>query len=217
MKISIHHNSIINDSFDQNSQKGAVLVIVSFFMMAMISLLALSVDGHFLLQSRLEEQNVTEYFSIATLSGYLKTDLTGTDDEFTERRNNALVFLKSMEGTNSIFGLKSDELDFQSYSCEKQFCQGNNWSILFGQWLQYGNSGEFIAAMVVEDDPPFVEPTSVNAVKFTLNINKKSTVSFFTKYTSDNSQKTTSSIAFLPNESFKKIRIAKITATGHPE
>ncbi len=148
MKFPLCSCGIINTS-EKNDEGGTVLMLTAIFMSAMLFLFVLSVDSHFMLQSRLEGQNVGEYFAIAALAGYKKANVTTGGDEFGTRRESAISFLQSMENINQIFGLTSGDLDFSVYECSQNICTGNDWEIIFGRWTQIGNTGQFSGATII--------------------------------------------------------------------
>jgi uncharacterized membrane protein len=200
-------------------QKGAVLVLSVIFLMAMLSFLMLSVDGHFLLQSRLENQNISEYYAVAAFAGYQKAEVSDSSKEFEERRNSALSFLHSMQSTNYALGMKANESewDFSNPQCTGITCKGAGWEMVFGQWVHEGNEGYFIPGAALDDEnPESIDPTSVNAVQMELVFKKSSVIQFFhTSHEQDSGNVPITSIAYLPCEECQIIRLAKFSATGN--
>jgi hypothetical protein len=194
-----------------SNESGGVIIFLAFFLMGMISLLILSIDGHFLIQSRLEEQNISEYFSIAALTGFETAKHTGEeDDEFTARRNAALQFLQSIQNNNSVMGLYSTGWDFSSASCDELSCFGNDWYLSFGQWNEIDDNGQFLGCDT--EDPDVTD--CINSVYLSLKFNKGEIIRFFHKAPEDQEKVETSTIAYITHQGKRRIRIAKVAAKG---
>lgn len=150
------------------SEKGNVLIIFGFFILTMVPLLALSIDSYFMAQGRLEEQNLAEYAALTSLDGYVRKFEEFSGDH-SGCKTQSLSFLKDMEGKNGVTGLASDSgWNFSSTGCTGSECSGQGWKLTYGTWNQL--SSEFT---------PSINPTLINAVKFTMEIPDNGFVDFF--------------------------------------
>lgn len=156
----------------ESSEKGTVLVMFAVFMFALVPLLALSVDTYFMVQGRLEEQNLAEYATLTALDGYIVGSETGsTPQEMREAGiARSLVHLKSIEGENSVTGMKEGSgWNFSKDSCSTTSCVGSGWSLEYGYLdLDYGTF------------TPSPDPGLVNAIRFSIELPNNSFMSFFT-------------------------------------
>lgn len=144
------------------TEQGTVMVIFSVFMLAMVPLLALSIDTYFMVQGRLEEQNLAEYAALTSLDGYIIGSATGSNP--TEANENgqtrALLHLKSIEGDNKITGLaEGSGWNFTQTSCSSTACSGSGWTLEFGILNQ--DTGEFT---------PAPDPLLINATRFSMEL-----------------------------------------------
>jgi hypothetical protein len=192
-------------------ERGGVLVFLALFMTGMIGLLALAVDGHFLLQSRLEEQNIAEYFSLAAMTGYEKEP----SDDFEAKRNAAIVLLMSIDESNTVTGMNQG-WDFSDHSCSGVQCSGDGWALTFGQWHQINNEGSFIPGQSVdEEDPNAVDTSSIDAITLQLQYQKNNLLQFFNKPADGSNSVAVNTVAYrVDNGSRRILRLAKITAGG---
>ena len=153
-----------------HSERGAVIVIFSVFMLAMIPLLALSVDTYFMAQGRMEEQNIAEYAALTTLDGYM----VGSEAEPQIQNKHAaglersLVHLKSIEGDNSVTGLSQNSgWNFTQNSCSGTVCSGSGWT------LEYGELDLVTGVFEQSNDPGLI-----NAIRFSLELPDNSFYNF---------------------------------------
>lgn len=187
-------------------EKGGIIVFTSLFLTGMIFLLALSVDGHFLIQSKLEENNITEYLGMAALTGFKKS----SSIELEERILHAISMLETIGSKNKISGVDySWDFGGSTPNCGNNICSGDQWSVMFGHWVYDDINSDIIPCD--SEDPDVLD--CINAVKFTLSFKKENLVSFFNKDSSQNNATySSSSIAFVPLDNPRTIRIAKVNA-----
>jgi uncharacterized membrane protein len=184
-----------------NEEKGAVFVLMALFMMGMIGLLTLAVDGHFMLQSRLEEQNIAEYFALAAMTGYENYE-NGPPGDFEAKRNAAIELLSTIQTSNAITGIEQ-EWNFNEHSCDGAHCSGDGWALTFGQWYYEDNSFNSGESDLV--DMP------IDAITLELQFQKNNLLQFFSKSENDSGSIKVNTVAYRVGN---KLRLAKITASG---
>lgn len=167
-------------SLTLNTEQGAIIPMFAVFMVVMIPLLALSVDMYFMTQGRLEEQNLAEYAALTSLDGYVKaTEDNQLSPDHGQSKTNSLNFVKSIEGQNGVTGLtEGTDWNFTPTECTGNLCTGSGWSLQYGSW----DGTTFTPAVAeVMEDPESIDPTLVNAVKFSMKIPDSGFVNFFRK------------------------------------
>ncbi len=195
-------------------ERGGVVIFTSLFMMTMIFLLVLSVDGHFLLQSKLEENNLTEYLGMAALANYRKMLHDGQVGEQGPSIVARSVFqsLKIIGEENSITGLHDWGWDFYEFDCTGISCKGDGWEMVLGQWNPNttGESGIFINCD--PNDPDVYD--CINAVKVSLEYKKSSLITFFSPPGTNSDKVRSRSVSYFTSEELKVIRVANTFISG---
>lgn len=175
-----------NTNSGVHSERGAVMVIFSVFILAMVPLMALAVDTYFMAQGRMEEQNIAEYAALTTLDGYIvgseaEVDMqnaltVGQTRSLVDIQNahaagqaRSLVHLKSIEGDNNVTGLATDSgWNFTQNSCSGTVCSGTGWTLEFGTL-------DLVTGVFTPQDS---DPSLINATRFSMELPDNSFYSF---------------------------------------
>jgi hypothetical protein len=153
-----------------HSERGAVVVIFSIFMLAIIPLLALSVDTYFMAQGRMDEQNIAEYASLTTLDGYIvgSEAEVNIENAHAAGQTKSLLYLKSIEGDNKVTGLAANSgWNLTQNSCNGTVCAGTGWT------LEYGTLDLLTGIFTQASDPGLI-----NAVRFSMELPDNSFYSY---------------------------------------
>jgi len=210
------NSSSFSRELSRKSEKGGVIVIFSVFMMTMIPILALSIDTYFMVQGRLEEQNLAEYAALTSLDGYVAAAQELTDHAVVKEQ--ALTYLESIEGDNSVTGLiEGSGWSFTEHTCSGNLCTGGNWNLQFGDWDKA--LGIFTPAVPQTADPESINPAWVDAIKITMVIPDGGFIDYFRKSVSgspSNIKLPASAIAYMERDGSanKYFRLARIRASG---
>lgn len=209
---------------DIDTEKGSVMIIFAVFMMAMIPLLALSIDTYFMAQGRLEEQNLAEYAALTSLDGYVK--VAEVSNDHSAAKTEALAYLKSIEGDNGVTGLtEGSGWNFTPENCEGNQCSGGGWTLKFGSW----DGSTFYPAVPETSDPESIPADLVDAVRITMEIPDGGFVDYLRTSTAEeqegnsvpegNIKLPASAIAFVVRDGLgnKFFRLIRKKATGSDE
>ncbi len=159
----------------KDHEKGTILLLFAVFMLAFIPMLALAVDGYFMIQSKLDEQNIAEYLSYSAISGYRNS--TGT--LHTDKAADSVRRMRVIQDKNNIIGVTNiNTWNFDFNFCVSNFCAGDGWKIEFGQYDE--SSGNFIVLPPDSGGPGQLDSSSVEAVRTSLNFPQSfNFISFF--------------------------------------
>jgi hypothetical protein len=151
---------------DKHCEKGSIITIFTISLTVIIPILALSIDGYFMIQSRLDQQNITEYMSLAALSGFNEDALDDTD--FGERRSNAINAIQEIAQSNSIIGLSNSSWDFAgNANCSGSSCTGLGWEVIFG----YSDGTNFVPGESIDPgDSDLIDTSSINSILLKLKL-----------------------------------------------
>jgi len=189
------------------NEEGVVIVLFAVFLSLAIPLFAYAVDGYFMLQSRLDQQNTGEYLSLAALSGFYDSE---NESDFTIRRQEAIDALAEIANDNKIIGLGSNSTSwvFDTENCNNAVCEGSGWRLELGFW----NGSEFTTASpIFEEVADSVDPSGVNAIMLELDLQSSSSIAkYFVKANTPDAQikvsSLTNSYMVGPNRYYRLIR-----------
>ena len=150
-----------------HGERGGIIAIFTLFVPVLIGVLIISTDGFFWLQSRMDQQNISEYMNLAALSGFYEE--TMDENEFAPRRENVINALNEVAQDNAIIGMGTSAGWNMSTpgSCIGAKCSGSGWKIIFGNW----DGATFVKAEpVIPGEPDSIDTSMVNAISVTLTL-----------------------------------------------
>lgn len=152
-----------------SSESGIVVPIFAISLTMIMALFVFGIDGYMKLQTRIEQQNVAEYLSLAALHGFYEPVMDDTD--FDARSENLIGALEETVSDNQILGWPQ-MLNFNNdMTCICGGCvlkRGGHY-LYFGNYDQISNT--FV--QVPEIEPGICDVDSINAVMIRLLSSKQ--------------------------------------------
>lgn len=131
-------------------ERGGIIPLVAVFVVSFVSLLAYSVDGYFLFQSRTDIQNIAEYYCLAGLSEF-KNPSFASNMTYQYRQDQARLAMDDLANNNEVLGTSYSNT---GSGCDDNFCWAGSSFTVFGSWD--GNSFTPL---------PTTDHTAVNAIQ----------------------------------------------------